>query len=626
MSRYANFPIVQPQRFTRRGKIMPSKYHFPQFDDYTFFKSLLSFETEINYAQKTQYDDIVTVYLEIPELDGSNSVVLQICDCDGNITTVGSDYFQSLLLPGNFYDNHGTITPEPLRIYQWVFKFSDVIASLGTSNYYFLVTVNWLGSSDPADTYYYISEPNQVKESHPNTLLLEYSHSTNEHDIYFALSPRFCRRIDGTLLEYKPKADTISFRDQETDLRQLDSRSYREFALRAGFYDGIPDYEIDKLRAICDLDITFYDGKRFVREEGAEIEVTGSEAYPLKEAKLLLCEYWSNDGGKFHNNNQVSLYELSGDSGVYPYAISRLSLGYTRTGSLGSSTFIGLDLLALTGIKEIFDPGIEDDFIDYLNDTVAPFYFLTGEFSDIDGILIYTNGDEENYVVYDSDVLKACIKIGASPALSATFTMSTQGISGIETIVSAYDGSGLFLTPTRFTDPALSDIILVLPPEDYFIYVYSNNKMTRFYVKNFANTPMTSFSGIASSMLEYIWLQWFTITDLDLSFLKPASLTMKSIKINQGAVENLTLTLWSTLPPIPTVPNWAKLAYIDFSYNALDDAAQDDLFNTYYNNVGIIVSAHGPFATVSQTPSSAPTAASLTARNSLTSKGWAVVI
>jgi len=603
MIKGVEFPIRNSQRFVPVGEVMPAQYHFVHFDQDWFVNTLMPWQNKVSPKQKLQLDQSVTIQVHLPS--DFTSISLYKVACDGTQTALSGDpsvYISNIELPGNTYDDHGAIAPVQLTTYQWRFVTGEVL-SVGA--WYFLVRAVIDG-----DTLEYISEPNDVREDWPQTLLIAYGHSRNEYDVVFQLNPRFCIRLDGYIQNKAPTRETTTFTNERQSQRQLESYSSRAFNLCLGSaLEPIPEYDIDKIRAIMDLDNLSFDGKRFLMSGDGEFTVTDYKYNAVKPLTIPIVEYYPEDAGKYYKPNTIDLYEL----GTYPYIISRLMI----TGTGGS--------IMLTELREIFNSGDETVLVGYLNTTVAVIYGQTGTYSNTGTKIVYTNGPGEDYSTTLSTVYRP-LRIGVTSSSGKTLaSFSMNGGFANETIVSVWEDS--FVTtntyfPERFevsgaftVSKDLSDL------GDYFIYIYTNDFLTQLLYGTTARPVPYLIDGQVSSIMQTFRIRFAAISDLDFSFLRRASFYLQSMDFSRGEIDTITTTAWDSLD----AGEWQNLSNIAFDNNSLDDAAQDDLYNEFYSKVGSLYLTAGTINSSSQSPASAPTGASSGSRVFLISKGWTLI-
>jgi hypothetical protein len=135
-----------------------------------------------------------------------------------------------------------------------------------------------LDYSDDTSAYHvYQSEPINVADDQPGTILLECTNSENNFGIVFEDNFIIVMRVEGGIHLYTPSRDDVIYNDQLKNTTKLNAVSYRKFTLFIGNAEGIPNWIGDKVNMLFDCDQIKIDGEYYQNIEGSEWEVVRAE-------------------------------------------------------------------------------------------------------------------------------------------------------------------------------------------------------------------------------------------------------------------------------------------------------------------------------------------------------------
>ena len=181
-----------------------------------------------------------------------------------------SDVYWALTLKG-LYSDIATIMPFTSQIGPVNYStFNIDFVGLPEGFYQFEAYAKDLGTDEILNTFY--SEPISVKESHPDTIAVNYTHNVNDFDVMYGRN--FMIRVEGGIPRdgFKLESESVNFTNQPYNNVLLSGKPYSIFTYQFGIGRGIPFYLADKLnRAFC-FNRVEIDGKEFVRAEGAKLE------------------------------------------------------------------------------------------------------------------------------------------------------------------------------------------------------------------------------------------------------------------------------------------------------------------------------------------------------------------
>lgn len=141
------------------------------------------------------------------------------------------------------------------------------------------------------NTVQYLTPTFTVAELHPDSLLWEYRNTFNYKNVIFDTGIVFNIRADGRIGDFDPQFDYESFADQEYDVTRLSSTTYRKFTMQLAKADGVPDWLLDKMNEVMNVDTIKIDGQLYQTVvDGAKWNTQRADAYPDAIATLDIVE------------------------------------------------------------------------------------------------------------------------------------------------------------------------------------------------------------------------------------------------------------------------------------------------------------------------------------------------
>lgn len=248
--------VISPMKFVKQGYANPLPYNTKFMEDWLYADTIPDLYENIPYLQPWQKNDIV--YFQA--LSNYAPHQLELWNCDGNqVDTFALAYKPSSIEASGqkVYEAAVALNGYDEGVYQFkIFSGSPVLET-------------------------YISEWFGLKEYHPQTILLEYSHDENDHEVVFETGIRFRLRVHGELREYQPGSDRIVFINQRRSITQLAGESFETEKLIIGDSFGVPNYMIKKINNIYLCSQVLHDGKQYVGNEGGRFEAKREELYPM---------------------------------------------------------------------------------------------------------------------------------------------------------------------------------------------------------------------------------------------------------------------------------------------------------------------------------------------------------
>ena len=275
ISYYLEVSMLNPVNLVDKNRELPLNYNFKHFDKWTSYEQIIRpYEVDKCYRQKWQNNDILKLQFKA----NFSPIVLKVRDSKGLVVfshqmsilrTIGDDIYFEDQIAFDFF-NPG------------IYKL-EVVAG------------------DPA-LITLVSEPFQIAENWPNTILINYYNSFNNNILWeTGITMNF--RIDGVIPFDSPNSTRTVYIDQPGSGVTVKGIPYRLFKLYIGCDGGIPNWVIDKLEEIIDQTNVTYDGKGFAPTDGAKFEANKIDRYPWVQWNIEMRET---------NNTRSKRFEIDG--------------------------------------------------------------------------------------------------------------------------------------------------------------------------------------------------------------------------------------------------------------------------------------------------------------------------
>jgi hypothetical protein len=265
MANRADIPFLNPVRFVELDPVELPQYNTKHFDDYWFKEQLQPYETDVEFKQKYQIND--TIYLQFEA--NFASIQMQVIDCEQTVllTQAATQVRANKYLPG---------------YYVYEITLSLAAFSAGTI---------WLKLNLGLGSKFMISEPIELAEKWPGTILYQYNNSKYHGDVIFETGIVFGFRCEAVIEEYEPGSERTSYRDQKLNPSTLKVRPFDSFTVVAGHRSGIPGWVVKRMNWIWSCDNVLLDGKSFtVLDDGKIEDKVIHKQYPLKSWALKIQE------------------------------------------------------------------------------------------------------------------------------------------------------------------------------------------------------------------------------------------------------------------------------------------------------------------------------------------------
>lgn len=239
-----------------------------------------------------------------------------------------------------------TVVPDDLKVYN---KSQAVVKSIAWTNVSIVPGVNvyecTVDLSDiPEATYWlyqkfallsynaeFISEAISSKDYHPFVKAITYSNTYNNWDVVWSTGMQMTFCVECEIMNMKPEAEVTSYVDQTRDVFVLDGVPYRTYKLEIGDARGVTPYILDIINRIFCCDQVSIEGKSYVRNSGAKLEINQPKNYPLA-------------GGTLEITEAKNLYSLQHND------LTPLAPGIVTTYKIEGSWFGGSNVVEITDI------------------------------------------------------------------------------------------------------------------------------------------------------------------------------------------------------------------------------------------------------------------------------------
>jgi len=258
-------PRLNPIRFYDQLQVVPAPYLSKYLDDYPFREQILPWQERVKYAQKWQKSDSIPLQVE----SDFSPLQLDIINEYGQVinSLVADQIIPNKYIPGTY-------------VYQWTLS----LAAFAEGCYQFRITNGNLNELNM------LSEPQDVRVSHPNTKYIQYSNSQFLGDVVFETGIVFNFRVESSFGFLQPGVRMEAYEDQKLNPTVLSARPFRVWPLVIGGAAGVPDWVIDLINLIWCCNEVAVDGKLFARAGESELQFDDEEDYPLRAVTIELQE------------------------------------------------------------------------------------------------------------------------------------------------------------------------------------------------------------------------------------------------------------------------------------------------------------------------------------------------
>lgn len=380
-----DFPKIGDFRFTQVSQwdtLYSDVSGFYQFDQRPFADSSMFWQTPKSYLAKKAFIDKNTVIVNTAQIGAAPTTwpELILVGPSSSFPIFDYVYGNGAIRTNMTYTDPNTGVSYPMDSYQWQFYFNDIITEAGC--YYLEMTI--YGDEAKTVSQKFLSEPILISETHLGCVLIESKYNTNrvKERVIVAgwadgLVPTFQHRVEGMPLLYNPKANYISYLQQNYLNTQLNVDSWRTFKFKLGeISTGVPSYLVEKVSKSFEADEFKIDGKPFILDIDNSTGLQSlwdsldPEASNLTWSSAPIREKYLNEQVYFSITPTEAIEIFEADA--YPFAVTPFKL---NTG----------DRVISADCWVADDNGEYNDYIAYLNGLGAG-----GIFSRVGQTTIYT--------------------------------------------------------------------------------------------------------------------------------------------------------------------------------------------------------------------------------------------
>ncbi len=218
-------------------------------------------QTQLPYVQKVVNTDLLTIMVHTQETQNANVASLLVCDQNKQVVAVVNfPYLKGRLGGLTTFTDPVTGATVGMLSSLWAFRFSDLAGDIPDGGVYYLRVDNAL--EDGVTVVQYYSEPLLVSNTHPDTLLFQFTYNTNNaakniligqwQDGFPGPYPpygiTFGIRAEGYILPSMsgPKGINIGYFQQGYNPVQIKTQQKRFFDLHLGDVSlGVPWYMLE---------------------------------------------------------------------------------------------------------------------------------------------------------------------------------------------------------------------------------------------------------------------------------------------------------------------------------------------------------------------------------------------
>lgn len=573
------------------------RYNTRHFDDDWFRNQILSWQVKTNYSEKVQRGD--RVYLQILS-NVTTAPTLSIYSCkQGNALSTHNYVNSTYQIAGN-------------RVYE--INLTDVFAALESDTYYLVTT-----AADTDGSQSWITEPIQLADSFPETMLLRYKHYHNKDHVDFERTgATFNMRVESALLDFEPGVNRVGYEAQDGNYSLLSAVTFRGFTWVAGGNGKtIPDYMISKLNHVWALSDVWLDGKKFVAQDGAAFEKSTVDKFPKYAAGIDIREA-VNNAGVIYTSGGFTVFTIP----AYPFVIERYAIGRTTLIGIGLTGFSAF--FTSENFAHIADLTALNAWISAQNTTVLPDGGLEGLLSIESGDVIYQPAAGETFTAGQASLLTAFVEFTQTVPAGADLSVTAVVMSGAGAPYAVVTGGAV--SQSGYLTASVTTVALQGAPDGTRTFrLFHRNIISYMLITDLGDTAypggtLTAVTGTFPSSLTQFWLQECDkLTTFNFYLLATAKATLTTVRISN----NNLLTSIGSFHSTGQV-SFSALNNIQLNGNALTVGAVNGFFTSMYvamTDISITPLQRfrvlGGSINTRQTPAAAPTSTSAIARAAL---------
>lgn len=240
-------PFLNPLNFVEVDRAELPQYQSRAMDDYWQSERLSSWEQlpDGPYYQPFVPQDNIALQFQ----NNTGQLIGTVVSCDQKIQ---QDFILQQLQQNVYQPDF------------FIYQMAAALNVLPSNRKYFMIIQ--LGGTGR----FLLSEGFDLRDTQPDTLLLEYTHRQYYGNMIFETGIAPSIRIKGSLkLKPPPSKDTV-YEDQVLDMVMVQSKPYRLWEL---MIINVPDWMIDKLNWVLGCSNLRINGKYYTKNDGAKLEI-----------------------------------------------------------------------------------------------------------------------------------------------------------------------------------------------------------------------------------------------------------------------------------------------------------------------------------------------------------------
>lgn len=572
------------------------RYNTRHFDVDWFRNQILSWQVKTNYSEKVQRGD--RVYLQIlSNVTTAPTLSIYSCKQGDALSTV------------NYVDSTYTIAGN--RVYE--INLTDVFEALESGKYYLVTT-----ATDADGEQSWITEPIQLADSFPETMLLRYKHYHNKDHVDFERTGiTFNMRVESALLDFEPGVNRVGYEAQDGNYSLLSAVTFRGFTWVAGGNGKtIPDYMISKLNHVWALSDVWLDGKKFVAQDGAAFEKSVVDKFPKYAAGIDIREA-INNAGVVYTSGGFSVFTIP----AYPFVIERYLIGKSVTiGGIPIPTFE----FSSEEFAYISDLTALNAWITEQITVTLPGNSLFGELSIESGVVRYTPAPGEDFTLGAATLLTAFVEFTQTVPAGADLSVTAVVMSGAGAPYAVVTGAAV--SQSGYLTASVTNVLLQGAPDGTRVFrLFHRNLISFMAITDVGDTTypggtLTAVTGTMPSSLTQFWLQECDkLTAFNFYDLITAKATLTTVRIlnndllaDMGGFHTTSVPSFKVLSSVQLNGNALPVAQVNFFFNNMYTAMTDSTLPRA-DRFGVF----GGSINTRQTPAAAPTSTSAIARAAL---------
>lgn len=270
---------IIPVSFREMNKTAIPQYMSRFMDDWTFRRTIKSWEQDVCWAQPWQKSDSVRLQF----ISNYAPLSIRLFHIDGR--------------PQGYQANFDTKQQDLFRPGYYIRQIEIDLSQFDEGFYYWVINT---GTS-----LVLVSDPQEIAEEHPNTLYVEYKTTGRYEGVYFDAPYLPAVRIPANIKFDLPNGRRTTYTNERYNQTMLKQVSYRQFILQVGGGRGVPPSFIDKLNGILGCENVAYDGRLFTVADGEEWSKEELENYPMPLFSIGLREKINREAIRYENEIEI---------------------------------------------------------------------------------------------------------------------------------------------------------------------------------------------------------------------------------------------------------------------------------------------------------------------------------